>query len=319
MKQERLNIHYETLYEIIDNRYKGLTPDSIKNKLINSDVDFEIETPKSNSSKTLEEKKTEYIRSEVGRALNVLTKNAKSIQELEDYDDTFYFSDDVDDKQREDYKFYPNSLIIGEAKILNNNKVSSRNGTYRLNHNIKFSITDREDLRISAKYLYMLFTVEKEHDVNDSMVLYVTQAKKIITDEKDFTKLIDTFVQLNMHEIYMPNKQYTLDILLTLISLGTNINIDIKNEKSTFSLRNIVMNELIFDIDKFQIVCDGMSLTINDMKDIKLIESASENSISDNISQLQNSLVNYPNEIQDYFKKKIENFKTVNQIFSQEY
>jgi riboflavin synthase alpha subunit len=122
-----------------------------------------------------------------------------------------------------------------------------------------------------------------------------------------------------MHEIYLPNKQYTLDILLTLISLGANINIDIKNEKSTFSLRNIVMNELIFDIDKFQIVCDGMSLTINDMKDIKLIESASENSISDNISQLQNSLVNYPNEIQDYFKKKIENFKTVNQIFSQEY
>lgn len=321
MKQDRLNIHYETLYKIIECRYKGLSPESIKKVLINSDIDFDIDTPKKDTTKTLNEKKLDYINSEVGRALKVLTKNAKSNNELEDYDDKFYFDDesDVDDKQREDYKYYPHSILIGEAKVLNNNKVSKRNGSYRLNKNIKFSITDSLELRISSKFLYMLFTTEKENDVNDEMVSYLTQRKEIESENQEFSTLIDTFIQLSMHEIYMPNKQYTLDILLILISLGATINMNIQNHKSTYTLNNIVIDELNFEQDKFDIVCDGIKFTISDLADIKLIESACSSSISDNIFKLQKILPNYSKEFQKSFIELIENFESVHQIFMQNY
>jgi hypothetical protein len=318
MKQDRLNIHYETLYILIKNRYTGIAPQYIKNELIDTEYEFWIDTPKNNSSKTLEERIGDYIKSEVGRALNLLTKNAKTLDELEDYDDTFYFdeNEDIDDKQREDYKYFPHSLIIGEPKKLTNNTLSKKNATYRLNKNIKFSITDTEELKICAKFLYMLFTVEKEHDINDSMVSYLT--KRNIND-KEFKTLIDTFVQISLHDIYIKKKSYTLDILLALVEIGAEININIKNEKSTFILNNIIVTELIFSKKQFDIVCDGIRFSINNMDDITLIESACNKTIKENILETQKLLPNYSEEIKKLFSALIEDFETIHQVFFQEY
>jgi len=130
--------------------------------------------------------------------------------------------------------------------------------------------------------------------------------------------LIDTFIQINTQEIYMPNKNYTLDFLLTLITLGANINMNIQSEKSIFSLNNIVINELLFCKDKFDIVCDGIKISINDIQDIKLIESATTKNINDNISDLQHILSEYPDKIRQDFNNLIENYKAVSQIFFQD-
>jgi hypothetical protein len=319
MNQDRLNVHYETLYRIIEQRYNGITPESIKSSCINSEIEFKIDESKKGSSKTIEEKREDYIYAEVGRALQVLAKKAKSAEEIEDNEDTYdFYDEDVDEKQREDYKYYPNSLVVGEPKKLNNNKVSKRNATYRLNKNIKFSITDREELRISSKFLYMLFDVEKEHNINDEMVYFLTKKKETTPEFKGFSRLIDTFIQINTQEVYMPNKHYTLDFLLTLITLGASININIQSKKSIFSLNNIVINELLFDKNKFDIVCDGINITINDIQDIKLIESATTKNIHDNISELQDILSEYPDKIQKGFNGLIENYKGICQIFFQD-
>ena len=207
MKQDRLNIHYETLYMLVKSRYTGITPQYIKNELINIEYEFWIDTPKKDSSKTLEEKIEDYIKSEVGRALNILTKNKKIFDEKGEgeYDDTFYFGDDeeVDDKQRKDYKYFPHSLIIGEPKKLTDSTVSKKNATYRLNKNIKFSMTDKEELKISAKFLYMLFKVEKEHDVNDEMVRYLTKKNINSSKDKGFRTIVNTFVQISLNKIYL--------------------------------------------------------------------------------------------------------------------
>ena len=321
MNEDRLNVHYETLYRIIEQRYNGVTPESIKSFCINSEIEFKIDESKNGSSKTIEEKREDYIYAEVGRALKVLTKKAKTAEEIEDNEDTYYFDDeDVDEKQREDYKYYPNSLVVGEPEKLNNNKVSKRNATYRLNKNIKFSITDREELRISSKFLYMLFKVEKEHNINDEMVAYLTQKKEIAPDDegKELTRVVDTFVQINTQEVYMLKKLYTLDFLLIMIELKASINIQIQNNKSTFSLKNIVIDELLFCKDKFDIVCDGIKITINDIQNIKLIESATTKNIHENILDLQHILSEYPDKVQKDFNDLIEYYKGICQIFFQD-
>ncbi len=321
MNEDRLNVHYETLYRIIEQRYNGVTPESIKSLCINSEIEFKIDESKNGSSKTIEEKREDYIYAEVGRALKVLTKKAKTAEEIEDNEDTYYFDDeDVDEKQREDYKYYPNSLVVGEPEKLNNNKVSKRNATYRLNKNIKFSITDREELRISSKFLYMLFKVEKEHNINDEMVAYLTQKKEIAPDDegKKLTRVVDTFVQINTQEVFMLKKLYTLDFLLIMIELKANINIQIQNNKSIFSLNNIVIDELLFCKDKFDIVCDGIKITINDIQNIKLIESATTKNIHENILDLQHILSEYPDKVQKDFNDLIEYYKGICQIFFQD-
>ncbi len=322
MKQDRLNIHYETLYILIKNRYIGITSKCIKNELIDREYEFCIDTPKNSSSKTLEEKIEDYIKSEVGRALNVLTKNAKTLDELEDYDDTFYFDEDenIDDKQRKDYKYFPHSLIIREPKKLTSSStLSKKNAFYRLNKNVKFSITDQEELKISAKFLYMLFIVEKEHDVNDEMVRYLTKKNISSNNGNEFRTLIDTFVQISLHDIYMKKKNYTLNILLALVEIGAEININVKNEKSTFTLKNIVITELIFNKNQFDILCDSIKFSINRMDDITLIESASHKTIKENILDTKKLLPNYSKDIQKLFNTLIEDFETIQQIFFQDY
>jgi len=319
MNQDRLDVHYETLYRIIEQRYNGVTPESIKSSCINSEIEFKIDESKKGSSKTIEEKREDYIYAEVGRALKVLTKKAKSAEEAEDNEKIYdFYNEDVDEEQREDYKYYPNSLVVGELKKLNNNKVSKRNATYRLNKNIKFSITDREELRMSSKFLYMLFKVEKEHNINDEMVSFLTQKKEIALENKGLARLVDTFVQINTQEVYMLKKLYTLDFLLIMIELKASINIEIQNNKSIFSLKNIVIDELLFCKDKFDIVCDGIKITINDIQDIKLIESATTKNIHENISDSEHILSKYPDKVQKSFNDLIENYKGICQIFFQD-
>ena len=188
MNQDRLNVHYETLYRIIEHRYNGVTPESIKSSCINSEIEFNIDKSKKDLSKTIEQKREDYINAEVGRALKALTKRAKSSEEIAENEYTLDLCDgEADEQQIEDYEYYPNSLVIGEAKKINYNKVSKRNATYRLNKNIKFSITDKEELRMYSKFLYMLFEVEKEHNVNDEMVSYLTQKRDMAFESKGLT------------------------------------------------------------------------------------------------------------------------------------
>ena len=112
---------------------------------------------------------------------------------------------------------------------------------------------------------------------------------------------------------------YSLDILLGLISMKANLNMIIKNKNSVIELKNIVINELVFAKDNFQIVCNEAILTISDIKDIQLIESSNENSISTNILQMQSVLLEYSENVQKYFEKKINDFSTTHKIFFQPY
>lgn len=61
--------------------------------------------------------------------------------------------------------------------------------------------------------------------------------------------------------------------------MGARVNIDIQSKQSMFSLRHVVIDELLFCEDKFDIVSDGIKITIFDIADIKLIESATTKNI----------------------------------------
>ena len=97
--------------------------------------------------------------------------------------------------------------------------------------------------------------------------------------------------------------------------INAEINMTIQNKNSIFELKNVKINELIFDKNKFQIVCNEAILTIDDIKDIQLIESSSKNNIITNIEQIQGILLEYSENVQEYFNTKIKDLKTLNELF----
>ena len=326
MNQDALRVHYATLCEIVCSRYNGLSPKIIEQRLdeiddAESSIDFNTNFEKSKKNKTSEEKRMDYIHAEVSRALKILTKQPVLDEwESEDFnideldDEKFDFNDDL---EKEDYCNYPHTLVIG----IKNKKSNLRNSSYRLNRNISFSSQySKDEFKIACKFLYTLYATETRHLINSDMVTFITKEKDISSKQnnKTLTLLIDTFVQLELHELYT-NNMYSLDILLGLISIKANLNMIIKNKNSVIELKNIVINELVFAKDNFQIVCNEAILTINDIKDIQLIESSNENSISTNISQMQSVLLEYSENVQKYFEKKINDFLTTHKIFFQPY
>lgn len=324
MNQDALRVHYATLYEIVCSRYNGLSPTIIEQRLdeiddAESSIDFNTNPQKSKKNKTSKEKRMDYIHAEVYRALKILTKQPVLDEcEFEDFDiDELDDEDFNDDLEKEDYCNYPHTLVIG----IKNKKSNLRNSGYRLNRNISFSSQySKDEFKIACKFLYTLYATETKHLINSDMVTFITKEKNISSKQnnKTLTLLIDTFVQLELHELYT-NNMYSLDILLGLISMKANLNMILKTKNSVIELKNIVINELVFGKDNFQIVCNESILTINDIKDIQLIESSNENSISTNISLVQNILLEYSENIQEYFKQKIDDFSTAQNIFFQPY
>lgn len=162
----------------------------------------------------------------------------------------------------------------------------------------------------------MLYTSGSKHIINGDMVTYITAYRSNLKKQnnKYLTLLTNTFVQLELHDMIVKN-EYSLDILLGLISINAEINITIQNKNSIFELKNVKINELIFDKNKFQIVCNEAILTIDDMKDIQLIESSSKNNIVTNIEQMQGILLEYSENVQEYFNTKIKDLNTLNELF----
>lgn len=314
MKQDRLNIHYETLYEIVTHRYSGLTPDSIKQKLIHSNFDFEIENPLENTDKTLSTKKEDYINAEVSRALKQLTKSKLPEIEVEDCDD-----EELNEQQQVDYEYYPHTIIIGEGKVTSSGELSKRNAYYRLNTNIQFSMTDNLELKLASNYLYLQFTNSENALVDDDMVKFITAERKMAMEDdyKDF--LVDTFIQITTHKDRVTEKKYSLHLLLVLASLQAKINIQINSNSSIYNLNNIVIDSLVFDKDKFDIKCNGIQFSLSNVEDIELIESASTNTIRENIQETDKILPNYSKELQTYFKDFVNNFTGPYDIFFQDY
>lgn len=314
MKQDRFNIHYATLYEIIVNRYEGLTPDSIKRELVDSNVDFEIEKPLQNTNKTLMTKKEEYINAEVSRALKQLTKSKRPEIEVEECDD-----EELTEQQQADYEYYPHTIVIGEPKITNSGKPSKRNAYYRLNKNIQFSTTDRHELEQASKFLYLQFTNNENALVDDDMVKYITAERKTIIEDdyKDF--LVDTFVQITTHKDKIKDKKYSLHLLLTLVSLQAKVNIQVNSNNSIYALNNIAIESLVFDKDKFDIKCNGIQFTLYSIEDITFIQSASINTIKANIQETDKILCNYSEALQKYFRYFVDNFTSPYDVFFQDY
>lgn len=314
MKQDRRNIHYATLYEIIVNRYEGLTPDSIKRELIDSNVDFEIEKPLQNTNKTLMTKKEEYINAEVSRALKQLTKSKLPEMEVE-----VCLDEELTEQQQVDYEYYPHTIVIGEPKVTNSGKPSKRNAYYRLNKNILFSTVDRHELEQASNFLYLQFTNNENALVDDDMVKYITSERKTIIEDDYNDFLVDIFVQITTHKDRVADKKYSLHLLLVLVSLQAKVNIQVKSKDSIYNLNNIVIDSLVFNKDKFDIKCNGIQFTLSSIEDIKLIESASINTIKENIKQTDKILDNYSEELQKYFKYFIDKFILPYDIFFQDY
>lgn len=316
MNKDRLDVHYETLLRIVIERYNGLSPNSIKQYLLD-EIDFKFKKD-IDDEKVYLEKKTAYVFAEVTRALKTLCNKLKVKDNKSDFDPD---EDESTKQQIEDYEEYPHTLVIGIPEILSNGKKGRKNSAYRLNTNIEFSIDDDYELRMATKHLYNLFSVDKEQDVNDPMVAFLTQRRSVIEDDdllfKELKLLTDTFVQINTHEIYNPNKQYTLDFLLKLISLKADLNISIQNSKSSFKTNNVSIKKFVFDTDKFNMVCDGMSVVISDMSEIKSIESASDTMLKENIVAVGKTLENYPPFVKEYFEKHIKIITDTTDIFFQ--
>lgn len=323
MNEDVLRVQHGTLYEIICSRYKELSPRTIEKRLEEiEDAEFRIEfitkSGKNKAGKSDEQKRISYIHAEVSRALKLLSKQPI----LDEYEAMEFDIDELENKklsklEKEDYSKYPHTLVIGIKAILKDEKIGVKNSGYRLNRNIKFSQKfQNEDLLIATKYLYMLYTSGSKHIINSDMVTYITayrnNPKK--QNNKYLTLLTNTFVQLELHDIIVKN-EYSLDILLGLISINAEINMTIQNKNSIFELKNVKINELIFDKNKFQIVCNEAILTIDDIKDIQLIESSSKNNIITNIEQIQGILLEYSENVQEYFNTKIKDLKTLNELF----
>ena len=184
MNQDRLRVHYETLYQIVRSRYNGLSRSTIeKVLLLIEDADFRIEfetnPEKNKNSKTDDIKKKDYLHTEVGRALTVLSKQPKlDDDEVQDFDIDNFDEEDFPDKlEKKDYCNYPHTLVIAIKETLRNGKTRSNNSAYRLNRNIKFPTPYNGDLRIASRFLYTLYNTENKHVVNSNMVAYIKSNK----------------------------------------------------------------------------------------------------------------------------------------------
>jgi len=319
MKQIRLNVHYETLYLIVAHRYNGISPEAIKKDILNSETPFDIEYPLCFSEQALDKKKQEYIYAEVSKALKALARLKKKDEDLEDYDDTYYFDENVTDEQKEDYKYYSNSIVIGVKNLTRKGEETKRNAYYRLNKNIKFSTKDATELKLASSFLYLQFTNSEDALVDDDMVKFITAEREIIIEDdyKDF--IVDTFVQITTYKDKVVDKKYSLHLLLTLASLQAKINIQINSNNSIYNLNNIVIDSLVFDKDKFDIKCNGIQFSLSSIEDIQFIESASTNTIRENIQESDKILCNYSKELQSYFKDFVNNFTGPCDMFFQKY
>ena len=321
MKQDRLDIRYETLFGIIEERYLGLTPSVIESKVFDSDLEIKFEKD-SNIDK--EERIKKYIHAEVTRALKELSKKPRSEDKIEEYeyfddDDIFACADeDVDELKEDDLKYYPHSLIIGIPKLNSNGKLSSINASYRLNKNIEFSIDNTDELKMASNFLYTLYSKQDETYVNSDMVKYITKDKSFLNNE--LSLLSDLFTQITLDDFHTNNNLYTFKFLLSLIELNVKVNIKIKTDSYQFDLQNISLEKITFNTsDSFDIKCSGIQFNLSSMKDIVLIESANRNKISYNIDEVEKILPNLSNELQDITRKFIDNFKEPKDAFFIDY
>lgn len=314
MKKEVREIHYETLFRIVKQRYNGVTPISIKKYLLEEDT-FKFETDAKSEAEYIE-KKTFYINKEVSKVLKSLS-NKPSI-DLSEEDDYFFDEYEADEQQIEDYENYPHTLLIGIPEILISGKNGKKNSAYRLNTNIKFSIEDDYELLLATRHLYHLYNMNNKTNITSSMVTFLTQRYNDDHGWNELKLLTDTFVQLNTHEVYMPDKEYDLQLLLILISVKADLNITIQNQKSTFNMNNVAIEELVFGTDSFNMVCAGMSVKIEDTNQIKLIESSCDNTLANNIVAVTQILDNYPPFVKEYFEAKIDHLKGIHEYFMQD-
>lgn len=326
MNEHRLEIQHETLFKIVLVKHTTIPPVAIE-KHVRKEIDF-LHTHE-NNNKSAVQKKDDYIHTEVTRTLKKLCHEPLTTQEIKDYT---YFpdEDDIDDideideideiLKSEEYKYYPYSLIMKERVTINKQGTEKRSVGYRLNKNIDFFVEDKFDLRIATRLLYNLYHVQPEYDLKAPMVRYLTHRKKSTTqihELQNLKLLTDTFIQMNIYKLSILEKSYYLIHLLKFISLEANLNIEIQNSKSTYSLKNITINKILFDTNKFNIFCDGISISITEMSEIKLIESACENSLNSNILAVFEILDNYPVFVKEYFQSEIKNIEEINSIFFQ--
>lgn len=306
MKKDRLNIHYETLLEIILVRHKGLKPILIKEHILNKDLHFEFEAKEnSKTNKNYETKKVDYINAEVTKALNLLSKKPLTEDEVVE-DDPFSCEDDEITLEEEDSMYYPHSLIIGEPEK------ARRKERYRLNRNIDFNTKEYENLKIATKQLYSFFQIDEEASVTDDVVRDIVKRKN--NSEPIASLLTDTFTQISSENIKNRGQSYTIQYLLSLSIIKSPINISIEVNKSQMNLSNVIIEKLIFDIDSFEIKFDGIQLKVLSTDNIKSIESSNPNSVFDNIDKVKDYLSsdNISNNNLEFF---IDNYVELKNIY----
>ena len=105
-----------------------------------------------------------------------------------------------------------------------------------------------------------------------------------------------------------------------LISLEADINIIIdRNKRSLLNLKNIKLQELVFGTDTMTIVSDDINVKINDINEITLIESSSNNTLQENINQTRDILSKHTSDFKDVMEQLINNFVDMQELFFQDY
>ncbi len=104
---------------------------------------------------------------------------------------------------------------------------------------------------------------------------------------------------------------YSLDLLLSLIKLKSNINLSIQTNSSKIDLSSVKIKSIIFDTNYFTIKFNNTTITLTDINQIKLIQSYDNSGLSEDIEKLNE----YPTEVTEPISKLIKDLEIKEEMF----
>jgi len=199
-----------------------------------------------------------------------------------------YFDDGQpsDTTRKTIFNLFVNAFIL--------DKFGERKGvTYKISeyYDIKISNSSTKRYNLANFISIMLFSVNTDYAFDevysDKLLPLVAKSEvfQFITTQNQQIKQVVSSAIIN-------NKDgFSLISLIYLQELGTRFNIQINSNNSEFEISNTILESMFFAENNLSLVFENITITINDLTDIKSISSIIIEDATHYINQLENLLI----------------------------
>lgn len=224
-------------------------------------------------------------------------------------------------KKWEDYEIkVGDKLFHNEKKVEIKDKRKPNTNKFILSKSIKLDsskfYSDKTIDDISFTIGKMMID-KSDRDFGNSLILVNLIIKKDTFGlETDFIKQTVSNIGLTLTNYTKEDTDsYSLNLLLSLIKLKSNLNVSIQTNSSKMDLSDVKLKSIKFNKKSFDIQFKNTTVTLTDINQIKSIQSYHTDGLREDIEKLKTILTEYPTEVTSPIRELIDGLENVEDIF----